>query len=318
MIIEAPKYFTIKHVENFIGDVSRYFESKEKKETGFVLNVSKIKEICLLGQLILYKFISFTAENNCFEKPIIHGIDNPILKEQLGRSGFWELINTYVKRPNDKKAIEKSYNNLKVVNENDLLIAPQQLLRENGANEKKELEKMYLTKILDFYHNTQSAHTICFCIAELLSNFWSHATRDTGTVMVAKGNKSFIDICFADTGGGIINSFRKSSPIYNRMTDRAIMVKALEKNVTSKPNSNHLGMGLYMINCIVSSGKNNMLKIFSDSQSYVCSGKVKGEHKRVSCWRGTITYLRLNIENLLSLDKIEELKTSSYMKIKWS
>ena len=88
---------------------------------------------------------------------------------------------------------------------------------------------MYLSKIQEFYGNTYQAHTIAFCIAELFSNFWSHATQDSGTVMVAKGNKSFIEICFADTGEGIINSLKNANVIYKAMSARIIMKKRLRK-----------------------------------------------------------------------------------------
>ena len=117
MRIESPKFFRLNHIEDFLSDISVYLKQTIHKESDFTLDVSKTKEICLLGQLLLYKFISYTVEKQCFNNPKISGISNAILKEQLGKSGFWELIDTYVKKPNDKKAIVKSYNNLRIVNE---------------------------------------------------------------------------------------------------------------------------------------------------------------------------------------------------------
>lgn len=317
MKIETPKFFTLKHIEDFLSDISVYLESENKQESNFVLDVSRIKEICLLGQLVLYKFISYTVENQCFNSPKILGINNEILKEQLGQSGFWELINTYVKKPNNKRAIVKSYNNLKIVNKDNFLIAPQKLLR-NDSDNKEKLENEYLDKVLNFYSNTPKAHTICFCIAELFSNFWSHATLDSGTVMVARGNGNNIEICFADTGEGIINSFINSDKKYEKESKQQLMKKALSKNGTSKPNTNHLGLGLYMINCVVSKSAQNIFKIYSDTEEYTYDTKNKGVYKSISYWKGTITYLKLNIKNLLSLDKISELKTPAYDKIQWS
>ena len=317
MKIDVPKFLTLKHIEDFLSDISAYLERENSQESDFILDVSKIKEICLLGQLVLYKFISYTVEKQCFNSPKILGINNEILKEQLGRSGFWELIDTYVRKPNNKKAIVKSYNNLKIVNEEDFLIAPQKLLRDDSDN-KEKLENEYLDEVLKFYSNTQKAHTICFCIAELFSNFWSHATLDSGTVMVARGNGNNIEICFADTGEGIINSFVNSDKRYKKESKRQLMKMALSKNGTSKPNTNHLGLGLYMINCVVSKGTQNIFKIYSDTEEYTYDAKNKGVYKSISYWKGTITYLKLNINNLLSLDKISELKTPAYDKIQWS
>ncbi|MBP3366684.1 MAG: hypothetical protein J6K96_06770 [Treponema sp.] len=317
MKIEVPKFFTLKHIEEFLSDISIYLEKVIKEEPDFTLDVSKIKKICLLGQLLLYKFISYTVENRCFDKPKILGINNEILKEQLGRSCFWELIDTYVKKPNNKRAIVKSYNNLKIVNEDDFLIAPQKLLRDDSSD-SIELENTYLDKVLDFYNNTSKAHTICFCIAELFSNFWSHATKDSGTVMVARGDKTNIEICFADTGEGIINSFRCSDEKYKNETKQTLMKLALAKNITSKPNTNHLGLGLYMINCVVSQSSKNIFRIYSDTEEYIYDDKNRGVYKSISYWKGTITYLKLNLENLLTLDKIRELRTPAYNKIQWS
>lgn len=316
MKIEVPKFFTLKHIEEFISDVSFCFERGIENEPNFTLDVSKVKQICLLGQVLLYKFLSYTVENKCFKNPKISGIEKEILKELLGKSGFWELINTYVKKPNDKKAIVKSYNSLKIVNEDNFLIAPQKFLR-NDNSKSYELENIYLDKILEFYNNTVQAHTICFCIAELLSNFWSHATLDSGTVMVARGNKKNVEICFADTGAGIINSFRDSDDKYLKESKRTLMQLALAKNVTSKPNTNHLGLGLYMVNSIVSKSSQNIFIIYSDTEEYIFDGKNRGAYKKVSYWKGTITYIRLNIDTLASLNEIAELKTPSYSKIQW-
>lgn len=317
MTIIIPKYFTLKHIEGFLTDCSEYLTKKDTQESDFILDASKVKEICLLGQLLLYKFMSYTAENHVFREPIIKNLNKPILEVSLKRNGFWELIDTYLKKPDDKKAIVKSYNNLKMITENDFFIAPQKLLR-NESYDKKKMESYYLDKVVKFYQNTPKSHTIGFCIAELFSNFWSHATQDSGTVMVAKGNKYYIEICFADTGEGIINSFKNSDKSYKKMNNRELMMLALKKNVTSKPNSNHLGMGLYMINCIVSKNNQSIFKIFSDTEEYIYDDKNKGIYKSISYWRGTITYLRLNLESLLSLDKIEELKTLTFNKIQWS
>ena len=315
MKIEVPKYFTLKHIEDFLDLVTDYLKGDKRDVSDFILDVSKVKDICLLGQLLLYKFISFTAEHQCFKNPTIYVLKNTVVKVLLEETGFWELIDTYIKKPDNKRAIEKSYNNLKITNKNNFLIAPQKLLRIEETN-RKELEDLYLNKVLDFYKNTSKAHTIVFCIAELFSNFWSHATEDSGTIMVAKGDSNNIEICFADTGEGIINSFRNSDFGYRNLSKKEIMRMALKKRVTSKPNSNHLGMGLFMINCIVTSCSQSVFRIYSDTERYFNNdNKI---YNVGSYWKGTITYLKFNIENLLSLDKIDELKTPSYNKIQWS
>ena len=76
-----------------------------------------------------------------------------------------------------------------------------------------------------------------------------------------------------------------------------------------------------MINSIVLNSKNNIFRIFSDTEEYYFTSKAKELFKSISYiggWNGTITYLRLDIKELLSLDKIDELRTPSYYKLRWS
>lgn len=316
MKVLVPKYFTYPNLPKFLSDISPYFGYIKKEEEGFILDVSNIKSISLFGQLLLYKFVSFTAENKCFRGPTIHGLyENPLLRVELTKSGFWQIIITYVNNPDNQRAITKSYQNLKPSIQNDFILAPLKLLRTETTS-RSHLENEYFSKIFSFY-DTSKASTICFCLGELLTNFWSHAKEDTGTIMVAKGNRDSIDIFFADTGEGIINSFIVSDSKYKRYNKSSIMQLAIEKNITSKPNTSHLGMGLYMINCIAQNNKNSIFRIISDEVEYTQTHNKSGVVKKVPFWKGTITYLHLDIKTLLSLNEIKELYTSTIEKLQF-
>ena len=101
------------------------------------------------------------------------------------------------------------------------------------------------------------------------------------------------------------------------MAKKSIMRCALEKNVTSKPNSNHLGMGLYMLKCITLNNKDSIFHIISDEVEYIQSQNKPGVIKDTSFWNGTITYLKLNIKNLMPLSQIKELYTPTIEKIQF-
>lgn len=319
MILLVPKYFNSgSGIDSFIIQASSCFGKCNTREPDFILDVTKIKKISLLGQLLLYKYVSFTVEHNCFLSPKIKGLESKKLQEKLKESGFYYLIKTYIFFPGDKNALTKSYNQLKISTTQDgVLIAPQKLLRES-LHERQQRENQYLSAVFDYYSNFgNKGSTIGFCIAELLSNFWAHATEDTGTIMVVKGSRHSIEICFADTGDGIINDLRKSSEAFNTLSDKELLLKALEKSVTSKPNTNHAGLGLYLIKTIVLHSKDSVLHIICNSVSYKLWG---GERQKISLsgfWKGTITYLRFDVNNITSMDSIKELRGDLYDRIKW-
>lgn len=318
MILSAPKYFTGGGgIDVFLKEISPCFSKCGKREPDFILDVKRIKRISLLGQLLLYKYVSFTAEHNCFHSPKIKGLDSSYLQSELKRSGFYDLIKTYIYSPNDKNALDRSYNQLRVINQDGILIAPQKLLRKT-INERPLRENHYLSEIFNFYSKYGSkGRTIGFCIAELLSNFWAHATDDTGTVMVVRGNRHSIEICFADTGDGIINNLRKSSENYSSLSDKELLLKALQKNVTSKPNTNHAGLGLYLVKTIISNSKDSVFYIYCNNVAYKLRGKAKQKLSYSGFWKGTITYIRFTINNIVSMDCIKELRSDIYNKIQW-
>lgn len=316
MKITAPKFFTQNSIPVFLKDSSTIFSLRFREEKNFILDVSNIKKISLFGQLLLYKFISFTAENKCFYKPSINGLyQNEVLRKELSESGFWKIIVTFVHSPDNQKKITESYEELKTNIKDNILLAPLKLLRSE-TNIRQALEKEYFEKISSFY-NSEISSTICFCLGELFTNFWSHATEDSGTIMVAKGDHNSIDIYFADTGAGIINTFKFSDAKYQKWQKKSIMRCALEKNVTSKPNSNHLGMGLYMLKCITLNNKDSIFHIISDEVEYIQSQNKPGVIKDTSFWNGTITHLKLNIKNLMPLSQIKELYTPTIEKIQF-
>ena len=72
MKMTPPKNLGIRSIDDFISSAQFIFKLENKKEINFILDLSKMQSICLLGQLLLYKFISYTVEHKCFIKPEIN------------------------------------------------------------------------------------------------------------------------------------------------------------------------------------------------------------------------------------------------------
>lgn len=314
--LTPPHNLTLNHIHKFIEDSSKYFSYENSQTPNFILDLRHIEKISLIGQLILYKFISFTVEKRCFFNPKINGLeDNEYLYTELEKNGFLDIINAYIRNAKEKELI-RQYRKLKIINENNLILAPQKLLRYE-MSDRKTLEEEYFSKLLGFYGNNVKSRTICLCIGELINNFYSHATNDTGTIMVAKGNHSFIDICFADTGNGIINTLRDSNKKYLKYSKTKIMKLAVSKNVTSKPGTAHLGMGLFLIAKVAEFDSEGTFRIISDEVEFRQENKKTARIIESSFWKGTITYLHLSIDKMISIDKIKELHTPAANKLKF-
>lgn len=312
MILEPPKHFGIQKIDSFISSVEFIYSSEEKCISNFVFDLSKMKQICLLGQLLLYKFISYTVENRCFNKPEIKWGENQI--SVFDKYGFYEIMRTYIQTPHEEEKILKSYKNIRFIKKDGLLIAPQRLLRKEGSV-KDELEAK-LFKNLRIFYETEEAYTlVSVCVGELLSNFWSHATSDTGTVMVAYCHQNYFEICFADNGNGIISTLKKSNQQYSSLSDTNIISESIEKGVTSKPGTDHMGLGLYFIKNICKYN-NGQIRIYSEG-SVLDYTKNNKNVKKVGYWKGTIIYLKLELSKIVRLCDIPELQIQSKFDVNW-
>lgn len=92
----------------------------------------------------------------------------------------------------------------------------------------------------------------------------------------------------------------------------------MEKGVSSKknlPNSPHMGKGLFIIKNICKYNK-GILIIASEDSLYSLNDKQE-LIKKSSFWKGTIVYLRVNLDKLIGISEIPELKSRMESKISW-
>ena len=103
--------------------------------------------------------------------------------------------------------------------------------------------------------------------------------------------------------------------MYKNLSDDIILKESVNNGVTSKMGTDHMGLGLYLIKNICAYNSRH-LKIFSEGQYYELL-KRNEKIKKVGFWKGTIIYLRLELQNITKLCNIPELQATNRHKIIW-
>lgn len=302
VIINIPKNLSKNNIASYIGKLNFFFDLPNTHKENYYVVFDKVEEVDLLGVLLTYKFLEFSVRNNCFKDPSL--MLNDVMNKQIKRFGFDSLITDFIRGNETKKEYEK----LKVEIKDDFLIAPIALIRSDVYN-KDATKNKYLPVIANYYGDCTTCEMIFQVFSEILHNFWSHAVNDTLSIIVVHGNKSKIQISCADTGSGIKETLKQK---YKNKSDEYIIGKSVERGVTSKPNSNHMGFGLWYVNEIVTR-TNGKFEIFSQNGYYRnLGGKA---HTSKSCfWKGTIVNIELPLKNPVTIANIEP-QNNSHLKI---
>lgn len=296
--------------EQFLREMEFVFNHVGRGTRDVTIRYDRVAKISLFGQLLLYKFVSFSMENRCFFHPQL-GLSKYVTAE-LQKSGFADLIEFYLDGGRKNWFSSKSKvppRSLKTSLGEDLFIAPLQLLR--NEQDQIRIEQEFLSDIKRFYaENPKAISLLSTCVTEIYMNFWEHATIDSGTVMVAKGDLSHFEVLFADTGEGIITTLRSSSA-----SARHVLRAALQCGTTSKPGTNHMGWGLWLVGelCKVNLGE---LQIFSEGRMVQVR---QGKMTTTDCgyWRGTILRLEMPLANPKTVCSLNLPKPKKPIRINW-
>lgn len=291
--IYLPKKICKNDITSYIGKLNFFFNIKDQLKEEYNIVYQKVDEVDLLGVLLTYKFLEFSIKNNCFKNPRL--LLNDEMKKQIKRFGFDSLITDFI-RGNEAK---KEYEKLKVEIKDDFLIAPIALIRSDDNN-KDAIRNKYLPVIEAYYDDNSTCTMILQVFSEVLHNFWSHAVNDTLSIIVVHGNKTKIQISCADTGNGIVDTLKS---FYTSKSDEYILQKSTEKGITSKPETNHMGYGLWYVNEIVTRTQGK-LEIFSHNGYYRNLGGKTMSVK--SCfWKGTVINIELPLIKPITIADIE-------------
>lgn len=305
-----PKRMTLNFALNIIAKSEFIFYSKNKQIKDQVICVKNVQEANIFGLLIIYKVIEFAVNNGCFNGGKLRY--NNYMQKMWEQYNFFDLMNAFFVENFEEKNISKEIKGLDVQSRNNCIIAPQPLLRDDVYSDQY-LKTKFLPKIREYYKESDKAILmILTCFSEIVLNFWEHAKEDNKSIMIADGNKNTIEIACADTGDGIISTLSNSFSKDTKKED--ILEKALEKKITSKRLTNHMGFGLFVINEIVKA-VNGKLALFSEGYYYEYNGGkiIKG---RCGYWKGTIIYLSLPLKTPKTLIDLTSMVEKNHEKLK--
>ncbi len=298
MKITLPKYLNDSEIRNFISNISFIFDSKDARIEGFILVLKNVKKMSLLGQLLIYKFVAYSATHRCFMNPYIYW--NRKIKQELAKKGFLEIINTYMEDSKDTKKILQSYKKMRTCS-NEFLFAPHRMLRSE-ENDKNKLEQEFLDSIKKYYTEEIKCSIVSQCIGELISNFWAHAIEESDTIIVACGTQDSIEVIFADNAKGIPHTLKISDTKYQQHTNVQLLEIACQEGVSSKIGTNHQGYGLFLIKELAIN-HNGQFSLYS-ADGYAQFSSKKQKTGNIGYWQGTIIHLRLDLKACKRIDVI--------------
>lgn len=294
-MVFLPSRLTRGNVVELVGTLNFFFNVAGQKVKDLFLRFDNVSKVDVLGILVLYKFLEYSVMNSCFDSPTFNLTFNKFLDNEISKYGFSSLITGLM----NNKAKEHYYRNLDTQVTADFIHAPIAILRGiDMQSQKKKAQK----EIANYYGDNDTTAMILQVFSEVFQNFLSHAETDNRSIVVMHGDKNKIAIACADNGIGILKSM-SDNPTYAKMKPTKLLLKALERGVTSKEGSNHLGYGLYYINEVVSR-LGGQLIIYSDCYYlYNISGKISVTS--LHNWNGTIIYISIPLHAAVTIDDIE-------------
>lgn len=288
--VNLPDRLVMNNIFELVRKLNFMYKEQGKNKPNVYLILRSLKEIDILGILILYKFMDFSLRERCFKSPNFHNEVKSEFNKQVKQYGFDNLISECYR---DRMEMKKNFDNLKVEIKDNFLIAPIAIKSE------EEINKSALKQI-ESYYKDENICTIIFSIfSELHSNFNAHSNDTSRSIIVAYGNKDYVEISCADSGDGIINTMRRS---HNVKDDCRLLKKAMSKGISSKPLTNHMGYGLWILDEIVKLSKGQLL-VYSQTACYI-NRSGKESLFEVPNWKGTMVYVKLKLSNLPAYEEI--------------
>lgn len=299
-----PNVCTIQMIRAFLDTMAPIFQMKEKRIGHVKLVVRDIKRMDIVGVLLIYKVVEFSARMDCFDSPKLL-TDHKFVAE-LQKRGFYELIASFV------DGLPPKFESLKYQFYDNVFIAPIKL----NAISESEAESDYIPRIQAFYEDKETCSVVLTVLAEIVSNFHEHAQDKTDSILVARGDADKFEVVCADTGIGVISTMASSLLFKDKrpMQKFDVLEIATEKGVTSKQDSDHMGFGLWLIQEYVLKSKGDM-QLYSEGAYYV---NQCGKIKKGTCgfWQGTIIYVSLPLNNIGELQMWQAEQAALYEDIK--
>lgn len=298
--IKIQPNFYEDEINDFLNETTFIFTSKNKKIKNFILDLSKLKNISILGMLVIYKFISYTAKNSVFASPTLQW--DARVRKIFDQYGFTKLLDKFINySTKTKQNVNEFYNSLIGSETKTLFCSPHCMLR-NDLQNSISLEQSFLNKIREFYDATKG-ETVNLITSELMLNFWTHATVDTDSIIVAKGGINYFSLYLIDNGDGILTTL-KQNVSYINVPDPVLLEQAFNPGITSKPNTNHHGSGLYLVRELVKLNKGE-LHLYTEGYQYrIKDGKIKVI--QAPYWHGAILELKIKLNKIKDVTNVKQ------------
>lgn len=134
---------------------------------------------------------------------------------------------------------------------------------------------------------------VSYIINETIDNIVEHANVSNGWIMAQNyPTKGFLDVCIADTGDGILESYRKAK-ISNISTDAQAINKAIN-GLSTKEQGNTRGFGLKTSRKMLVEGLGGMFMLFSGDSFYIWTPNIETIFSEIPYkWKGTIVAVRI-------------------------
>lgn len=300
MIYTIPKHFNHNTIDDFLLKFGLIFSKINKYEPNVIVQCRNYHKISVIGIMLLYKWMDFAYKKNCFANPHVYFFEEKNIFSDLHRYGFGDLMEGVINNIPIKEE-QQLYESLKIRQENNLIIAPQPMIRGNSLT-KDNLYKIYAPQIIGFYNDYNISEMILTCVSEILFNFWKHALDDPQSILVAEGSRSKIEIGCVDTGNGIISTLKEGMAKFRDLPSKQILQKAIQRNVTSKPKTSHMGSGLWVLDEIATI-TGGIFHLYSEGVSYK-NQNGKKIFDNCGYWKGTIVYLNIPLQKPVAMDDI--------------
>ncbi len=134
---------------------------------------------------------------------------------------------------------------------------------------------------------------VSYIINETIDNIVEHANVSNGWIMAQNyPKKGFLDVCIADTGDGILESYKKTK-IFNISTDAQAINKAIN-GLSTKEQGNTRGYGLKTSRKMLVEGLGGMFLLFSGNSFYIWNTNIETIFSDIPYkWKGTIVAVRI-------------------------
>lgn len=297
------KYLIVNDAFSLLRNAEEMFKCKGRVVQDVFLDLSRVERTDILGLLMIYKFVEYSAKNSCFLHPRL--FYNDLLKNELKRYGFYKMLDAFMSNK------DASYEDLDFRQEgNTMFFAPIVLSRDMKIEEKNR----YIPRIQSFYQlDSRKSRMVLTVIGEIILNFKEHAVEDTESVIAVTGNNDWIQIACADTGRGIYSTLSPCLPVKIRKEKDKVLAHAFKRGVTSKNDSFHMGSGLWIIDEFARRSRGR-LHVYSEG-AYYMRELGKRHTGRCSFWKGTIIYVSLPLNHTVTLSDLKDVQNFDNIKL---